>query len=83
MRAMIAPGEPCIQRFRSSMPGTYVARASASRNRDGFLTLEFRSGERADFNKCIVDAIGAARIPVELAGPVEVPLMFDFTATGH
>jgi len=83
MRAMIAPGEPCLQRFRSSMPGTYVSRASATRSRDGVLTLEFRAGERADFSQCIVDAIGAARIPVELAGPVEVPLVFDFTATGH
>jgi hypothetical protein len=65
------------------MPGTYASRALATRNRDGFLTLEFRSGERADFNQCIVDAIGAAHIPVELADPVEVPLVFDFTTTGH
>lgn len=79
MRAMIAPGEPCIRKFRPSMPTTYLSRAWASRSREGFLALEFRSGDQPEFNACIVDAIRAAHIPVELAGPVELPLVFDFT----
>jgi len=43
------------------------------------LTIEFRAGDRSEFNACIADAIRAAKIPVDLTGPVEVPLAFDFT----
>jgi hypothetical protein len=82
MRAMIAPGEPCIRKFRSTMPEAYVARAWVNRSPEGFLTIEFRAGDQVEFNACIADAIRAARIPVELAGPVEVPLAFDFKNPG-
>lgn len=82
MRAMIAPGEPCIRRFRPSMPNPYRARVWATRGHEGFLALEFRYGDRAEFNACIVDAIRTARIPVKLVGPVDVPLVFDFTTPG-
>src|SRR5882724_2716803 len=67
MRAMIAPGEPCIRRFRPSMPETYFSSALSTRSREGVLALEFRSGDRAEFNACIVDAIRTARIPIKLA----------------
>lgn len=80
MRAMFAAGEPCIRKFAAQVPGSYSARVWASRSKSGFLTLEFRSGDRAEFNACIVDAIAAARIPVELDSPVEVPLVFDLAA---
>lgn len=78
MRAMIAPGEPCIRRFRESMPEAYLARAWVSRGPGGFLAIEFRSGDRPEFNACIAEAIRAAKIPVDLAGTFEVPLAFDF-----
>ena len=56
-----------------------MARARVTRSHEGFLTIELRAGERSEFNACTVDAIRAAKIPVDLTGPVEVPLAFDFT----
>lgn len=79
MRAMLAPAEPCFRRFREDMPDSYAARVWVTRSGEGFLTVELRGGARSAFDACIVDAIRTARIPVQLAAPVEVPLAFDFT----
>jgi len=79
MRAMIGSGEPCIRKFRPTMPPTYPVQVRVSRGSAGFLTLEFQSGEHPDFNDCIVAAIRAAHIAVDLPNPVDIPLAFDFS----
>ena len=79
MRAMIGSGEPCIRRFRPTMPPTYPVHVRVSRGTTGFLALEFQSGEHPDFNDCIVAAIRAAHIAVDLPNPVDIPLAFDFS----
>jgi len=46
MRAMFTPGQACIRKHRGTMPASYVAQAHIARDRDGYLTLELRSGDR-------------------------------------
>lgn len=79
MRAMFAAGAPCVERFRSTMPPSYSVDVRV-RSVAGLLEVEFRTAEHAAFNACIADAFRAARIPTELAGTVDIPLVFDFTA---
>lgn len=78
MRAMVASGEPCIRRFRGTMPETYIGHAYVSQSREGFLVLVFHAGDKPEFDACIGEAIRTAKIPVQLAGTFEVPLAFDF-----
>ena len=80
MRAMFTPGQACIRKYRGAMPASYVAEARIARDREGYLTLELRSGDHPAFDACMTEAIRAARIHVELGEPVEVPLTFDFTS---
>jgi len=80
MRAMFTPGQACIRKHRGTMPASYVAQAHIARDRDGYLTLELRSGDHPAFDACMTEAIRAAHLHVDLANPVDVPLTFDFAS---
>lgn len=76
---MVTAGKACIVRFRPSMPVSYEVQVVLARSDTGFLAMELQSGDRPDFNTCIVDAIEAARIPAgELREPLVMPLAFSF-----
>jgi hypothetical protein len=61
------------------MPVSYDVQIYLARNKAGFLGIEIQSGDRLDFNTCIVDAIAAAQIPAgNLHKPLAMPFSFSF-----
>ncbi|HEX7702697.1 MAG TPA: hypothetical protein VF403_18285 [Kofleriaceae bacterium] len=78
MGRLIRPARPCIERFRGRMPDPYLTQVSLT-SKDGLIALSFESGEQAEFNACVVEAVTGAHISADgLDRPVVVPFAFSF-----
>jgi hypothetical protein len=76
---LIEPAKPCIVRFRGHVSDPYFAQVTVTPTQ-GFIALSFESGQRADFNACVVDAVKAAHIPAgDLDRSLVVPFAFSFS----